>query len=60
MIYTGNLLNTGKRAQDSDRARGEKSEKQTGMGNAPLGGSWERGELPAPWEVPEPPRRSAG
>ena len=39
--------------------RRKESKKGIGMGPATLGGSYERGKVPATWEAPSPAGRSA-
>ena len=63
-VLTEYLLNAGGSPQTSERTRKsphkhnrveqktKESEKGTGLGPVPQGGSCETGEVPAPWEVP--------
>lgn len=67
-ILTEHLLNSGRRPQTAEKARKssnnyrikekEKKKKQQvlGMGLAPLGGGYERRNVPAPWEALSPVR----
>ena len=67
-ILTEYLMNTGRRPQTAERARKspgnqvgkKKMRKESRMGPAPLGGSYERGKVPAPWKAPSLVGRSAG